>query len=77
MFILLIFGFILLLSACDSKVGATMSKSDNAPTIITTLSDDNTDITKDDELDNMKLTLKIDNQEVEVYWFDNPSVNAL
>ena len=60
-------------------------KSDNSPTqpttdelttTIATPSDDN-QTTKEDETANMKLTLKIDNQEVDVILSDNDSVEAL
>ncbi len=60
-------------------------KSDNSPTqptidepsttIITPSDDDQT--TKEDETTNMKLTLKIDDIEVNVIWADNDSVKAL
>lgn len=60
-------------------------KSDNSPTqqttdepsttIITPSDDDQT--TKEDETANMKLTLKIDDIEVNVIWADNDSVKAL
>ena len=60
-------------------------KSDNSPTqpttdepsiTITTPSDDN-QTTKEDETETMKLTLKIDDTEVDVIWADNDSVKAL
>ena len=60
-------------------------KSDNSPTqpttdepsiTITTPSDDN-QTTKEDETETMKLTLKIDDTEVDVIWADNDSVRAL
>ena len=45
-------------------------------TTITTPSDDN-QTTKEDESENMKLTLKIDGIEVDAIWADNDSVRAL
>lgn len=65
------------LSACgNNKTSKSTIDEPNHTTIIPS-TEDNTDTTKDDELDNMKLTLRIDNQEVEVFWLDNLSVKAL
>lgn len=78
--IISIFCFILLFSLVSCGTNKAITHPNNLTTPPSTTipsTDDNTDSTKDDELDNMKLTLKIDNQEVEVYWLDNDSVKTL
>ena len=65
------------LVACGKSTNSsTPSNTDEPSTTITTPSDDN-QTTKEDETANMKLTLKIDDIEVDVIWSDNDSVKAL
>lgn len=74
--ILLTFMIIALTSCGKSTNSSTPSNTDAPSTSITTPSDDN-QTTKEDETANMKLTLKIDDTEVDVIWADNDSVRAL
>ena len=68
--------FFFLLVSCG-KSNSTPTPITNEPsTTITTPSDDN-QTTKEDETANMKLTLKINDIEVDVIWTDNDSVRAL
>ena len=75
-FILLIILFLILLSSCGKSNSTPTQTTDEPSTTITTPSDDNS-TTKEDETANMKLTLKIDDMEVDVIWSDNDSVRAL
>ena len=75
--LVLLFIFMILLTSCGkSNNSFTPSNTDDPSTTITTPSDDNS-TTKEDETANMKLTLKIDDMEVDVIWSDNDSVKAL
>ena len=74
--ILLAITLISLTSCGKSTNSSTPSNTDEPSTTITTPSDDNS-TTKEDETETMKLTLKIDNMEVDVIWSDNDSVKAL
>ena len=68
--------FFFLLVSCG-KSNSTPTPITNEPsTTITTPSDDN-QTTKEDETANMKLTLKINDIEVDVIWTDNDSVRTL
>ena len=65
------------LVACGkSHNSPTQPTTDEPSTTITTPQDDNS-TTKEDETETMKLTLKIDDMEVDVIWADNDSVKAL
>lgn len=75
-FILLIILFLILLSSCGKSNSTPTPTTDEPSTTITTPSDDN-QTTKEDETANMKLTLKINDIEVDVIWADNDSVKAL
>lgn len=73
----LLFIFMILLTSCGKSTNSsTPSNTDEPSTTITTPQDDNS-TTKEDETANMKLTLKIDDIEVDVIWADNDSVRAL
>ncbi|WP_369991710.1 cyclophilin-like fold protein [Mycoplasmopsis arginini] len=76
--VLFLFNFILIFSLTScGKSNSTSTLTIDEPSItITTPSDDN-QTTKEEETDNMKLTLKIDDIEVDVIWADNDSVEAL
>lgn len=75
-FILLIILFLISLTSCGKSNSAPTPTTDEPSTTITTpLDDDST--TKEDETANMKLTLKINDLEVDVIWADNDSVKAL
>ena len=75
--LILLFIFMILLTSCGKSTNSsTPSNTDEPSTTITTPSDDN-QTTKEDETDNMKLTLKINDIEVDVIWTDNDSVRAL
>ena len=64
------------LTSCGKSNSTPTPTTDEPSTTITTPSDDNS-TTKEDETETMKLTLKIDNMEVDVIWSDNDSVRAL
>ena len=64
------------LTSCGKSNSTPTPTTDEPSTTITTPSDDN-QTTKEDESANMKLTLKIDDIEVDVIWTDNDSVRAL
>ncbi len=65
-----------ILVACGKSNNSSLQPTTDEPsTTITTPSDNQT--TKEDETANMKLTLKIDDIEVDVIWADNDSVRAL
>ena len=64
------------LVACGKSNSTPTPTTDEPSTTITTPSDDN-QTTKEDETANMKLTLKINDLEVDVIWADNDSVKAL
>ena len=74
--ILLIILFLISLTSCGKSNSTPTPTTDEPSTTITTPSDDNS-TTKEDETANMKLTLKINDLEVDVIWADNDSVNAL
>ena len=75
--LILLFIFMILLTSCGKSTNSsTPSNTDEPSTTITTPSDDN-QTTKEDETANMKVTLKIDDTEVDVIWTDNDSVRAL
>ncbi len=75
--ILLIILFLISLTSCGkSDNSPTQPITDEPSTTITTPSDDN-QTTKEDETANMKLTLKINDIELDVLWADNDSVKAL
>ena len=75
-FILLIILFLISLSSCDKSNSTPIPTTDEPSTTNTTPSDNNS-TTKEDETETMKLTLKIDDMEVDVIWADNDSVKAL
>ena len=76
-FIIFTLYFLLVLTSCGkSNNSPTQITTDESSTTITTPSDDN-QTTKEDETANMKLTLKINDIEVDVIWTDNDSVRAL
>lgn len=64
------------LTSCDKSNSTPNPTTDEPSTTITTPSDYNS-TTKEDETKTMKLTLKIDDMEVDVIWSDNDSVKAL
>lgn len=64
------------LVACGKSNNTPTTTTGEPSTTITTPSDDNS-TTKEDETDYMKLTLKINDIEVDVIWTDNDSVRAL
>ena len=65
------------LTSCGKSNSSSIQPTTDEPsTTITTPSDDN-QTTKEDETANMKLTLKINDIEVDVIWTDNDSVRAL
>lgn len=72
----LLFIFMILLTSCGKSNSTTTPTTDEPSTTITIPSDDNS-TTKEDETANMKLTLKINDIEVDVIWTDNDSVRAL
>lgn len=72
--LLLLLSLLFLASYSTSK--NTQPTIDEHSTTITALSNEN-QTTKEDETANMKLTLKIDDMEVDVIWVDNDSVKAL
>ena len=74
--LVLLFVFMILLTSCDKSNSTPNPTTDEPSTTITTPSDDNS-TTKEDETANMKLTLKINDIEVDVIWTDNDSVRAL
>lgn len=74
--ILLAIMLITMTSCGKSNNSSLQPTTDEPSTTITTPSDDN-QTTKEDETANMKLTLKIDDTEVDVIWADNDSVKAL
>ena len=74
--LLLAIMLIIMTSCGKSDNSSTQPTTDEPSTTITTPSDDNS-TTKEDETANMKLTLKIDDMEVDVIWSDNDSVKAL
>ena len=75
--LVLLFIFMILLSSCGKSNNSSVQPTTDEPsTTITTPSDDN-QTTKEDETANMKVTLKIDDTEVDVIWTDNDSVRAL
>ena len=75
--LVLLFIFMILLTSCGKSTNSsTPSNTDEPSTTITTPQDDNS-TTKEDETETMKLTLKIDDMEVDVIWADNDSVKAL
>lgn len=64
------------LVACGKSNNTPTPTTGEPSTTITTPSDDNS-TAKEDETDYMKLTLKINDIEVDVIWTDNDSVRAL
>jgi hypothetical protein len=74
--LLLAITFITLVSCGKSNNSSVQPTTDEPSTTITAPSDDN-QTTKEDETANMKLTLKINDIEVDVIWTDNDSVRAL
>lgn len=75
--LVLLFIFMILLTSCGKSNNSSVQPTTDEPsTTITTPSEDN-QTTKEDETANMKLTLKIDDIEVDVIWADNDSVRAL
>ena len=74
--LLLAVTFVVLTSCGKSNTSSAQPTTDEPSTTITTPSDDN-QTTKEDETETMKLTLKIDDMEVDVIWADNDSVKAL
>ena len=74
--VLLAIMLITITSCGKSDNSSTQPTTDEPSTTITTPSDDNS-TTKEDETETMKLTLKIDDMEVDVIWADNDSVKAL
>ena len=66
----------ILLSSCGKSNSIPTQTTDDPSTTITTSQDDN-QTTKEDENENMTLTLRIDSIEVDVIWADNDSVEAL
>ena len=75
-FILLIILFLISLTSCGNLNSTPTPTTDEPSTTITAPSDDN-QTTKEDETANMKLTLKIGNTLVDVFWLDNESVKDL
>ena len=65
------------LVACDKSTGTHTPTTDEPSTTIITPSDDKTITEEKDETNNMKLTLKLNDIEVDVIWTDNDSVRAL
>ncbi len=74
--ILLLAVTFLVLTSCGKSNSTHTPTTDEPSTTITIPSDDNS-TTKEDETETIKLTLKIDDIEVDVIWADNDSVNAL
>lgn len=77
-FLTILFAIVLIvLTSCGKSNNSSVQPTTDKPsTTITTPSDDN-QITKEDETANMKLTLKINDIEVDVIWNDNDSIRAL
>ena len=77
-FLTIIIAIVLIvLTSCGKSNNSSVQPTTDEPsTTITTPSDDN-QTTKEDETETMKLTLKIDDMEVDVIWADNDSVKAL
>lgn len=77
-FLTILFAIVLIvLTSCGKSNNSSVQPTTDEPsTTITTPSDDN-QITKEDETANMKLTLKINDIEVDVIWNNNDSVRAL
>ena len=74
--VLLAIMLITMTSCGKSDNSSTQPTTDEPSTTITTPSDDNS-TTKEDGTETMKLTLKIDDIELDVIWSDNDSVKAL
>ena len=74
--VLLAIMLITITSCGKSDNSSTQPTTDEPSTTITTPQDYKTK-TKEDETETMKLTLKIDDTEVDVIWADNDSVRAL
>lgn len=74
--ILLLAVMFVVLASCD-KSNSTPNPTTDGPSITITTPQDDNQTTKEDENENMKLTLKIDGIEVDVIWADNDSVKAL
>ena len=76
--IIFLFNFILIFSliSCSKSNNTNTLTTDEPSTTITTPSGDN-QTTQKEETANMKLTLKINDIEVDVIWTDNDSVRAL
>ena len=74
--ILLLAVTFLVLTSCGKSNSTHTPTTDEPSTTITIPSDDNS-TTKEDETETIKLTLKIDDIEVDVIWADNDSVKAL
>ena len=75
-FILLIILFLISLTSCGNLNSTPTPTTDEPSITITNPSEDN-QTTKEDETANMKLTLKIGNTLVDVFWLDNESVKDL
>ena len=66
------------LVSCNKNTNSSIQPTTDDPSItITTPQDDKTITEEKDEKANMKLTLKIDDIEVDVIWADNDSVKTL
>lgn len=74
--ILLLAVAFVVLTSCGKSNSTHTPTTDEPSTTITIPSDDN-QTTKEDETETMKLTLKIDDMEVDVIWSNNDSVRAL
>ncbi len=73
----LLFIFMILLTSCGKSTNSSTPSTTDEPSITITTPQDDKTITEEDETANMKLTLKIDDTEVDVIWADNDSVRAL
>lgn len=76
LFILLFAIMLISLTSCGKSNNTPTPTTSEPSTTITTPQDDNS-TTEEDETETMKLTLKINDVEVDVIWSDNDSVRAL
>ena len=77
LFIIFTLYFLLVLTSCGKSNSSSIQPTTDEPSTTITIPSDDNSTTKEDETETMKLTLKIDDIEVDVIWADNDSVRAL
>lgn len=75
--LVLLFVFMILLTSCGKSNNSLIQPTTDEPNTTITAPLDDYQTTKEDETANMKLTLKINDIEVDVIWTDNDSVRVL